>query len=291
MLTEKEILSNLDDTYKFGDYFQFIQLGHPYSCLIDSRLNVFWGDDDRWAIAAERLGYNERAGEIELEIYYYGNCLINLEEYNNQQINYYTLRNIDSDSFFKTTDGPDLLPDAKYWLLKSEKINLSADVSTYAVNGIKLKEYEPGQIGVEEAARLAVVSQGDLFRASDDELNKSLPAGLKKVLVLDEWHHKDFLEVNHPVISDEYLKYAYEYNKELNGSVADMDFETFANLLRQQEKRTANSNKRNRNKKRPGSYETWKQIAKVIITRDTSFYQPTLPANTHWKNWPDSGSL
>ncbi|MCQ6958982.1 DUF7003 family protein [Mucilaginibacter aquariorum] len=291
MLTEKQILSNLDDTYKFGDYFQFIQLGHPYSCLIDSRLNVFRGDDDRWAIAAERLGYNERASEIELEIYYYGNCLVNLEEYNNQQTNYYTLRNIDSDSFFKTTDGPDLLPDAKYWLLKSEKVNLSVDVSTYAVNGIKLKEYEPGQIGVEDAARLAVISQGDLFRASDDELNKSLPTGLKKILVLNEWHHKDFLEVNHPVISDEHLKYTYEYNKELNGSVADVDFETFAKLLRQQEQRTANSNKRNRNKKRPGSYETWKQIAKVIITGNTSFYEPTLPANTHWKNWPDSGSL
>lgn len=291
MLTEKEILSNLDDTYKFGDYFQFIQLGHPYSCLIDSRLNVFRGDDDRWAIAAERLGYNERAGEIELEIYYSGNCLVNLEEYNNQQTNYYILRNIDSDSFFKTTDGPDLLPDAKYWLLKNERVNLSVDVSTYAVNGIKLNEYEPGQIGVEEAARLAVISQGDLFRASDDELNKSLPADLQKILVLDEWHHKDFLELNHPVISDEHLKYTYEYNKELNGSVADMDFETFANLVRQQGQRTANSNKRNRNKKRPGSYETWKQIAKVIITRDTSFYEPTLPANTHWKNWLDSGSL
>lgn len=80
MLTEKEILSTLDNTYKLGDYFQFIKLGHLYSCLIDSRLNVFKGDDERWAIAIERLGYNERSAAIELEIYYYGNCLVNLEE-------------------------------------------------------------------------------------------------------------------------------------------------------------------------------------------------------------------
>ncbi|MES2061048.1 MAG: hypothetical protein V4456_03955 [Bacteroidota bacterium] len=290
-LTEKEILSNLNDTYKFGDYFQFVQLGHPYSCLIDSRVNVFRDDDGRWAIAVERSGYNERAGEIELEIYYYGNCLVNLEEYNNQQTNYYTLHNIDADSFFETTDGPNLLPDTKYWLLKGEKVNLSMDVKKYAINGIKLTEYEPGQIRVEEAARLAIISQSELFRATDDELYKSIPTDVKKILVLNEWYHKDFLEISHDPISDEHLKYTYEYNKELNGGVAHVDFETFEKLVRQQEQRIANSNKRNRNKKRPGAYETWQQIAKVITTGDTLLYRPTLKANTHWENWPDSGSL
>jgi hypothetical protein len=291
MLTEKEILSNLDDTYRFGDYFQFIQLGHPYSYLIDSRLNIFKGDNDKWAIAAERLGYSDRAAAIELEIYYYGDCLVNLEEYNNQKSNYYNLRNIDSDTFFKTTDGFNLLPEAKYWLLRGEKINLSTDVATYAANGIKLKEYEPGKVSIEEAARLAVISQSELFRATDEELYKSIPADLKKILVLDEWHHKDFLELSYPQTSDEHIKYTYEYNKELNGGVADIDFETFARLLKEQEQRMANSNKRNRNKKRPGAYETWKQIANVIITGDISFYKPTLPANTHWTKWPNSGNL
>ncbi|MBD1384186.1 hypothetical protein IDJ75_02760 [Mucilaginibacter rigui] len=291
MLTEKEILSNLDNTYKLGDYFQFVQLGYPYSCLIDSRLNVFRGDDERWAIAIERLGYNERSAAIELEIYYYGNCLVNLEEYNNQKSNYYTLRNIDPDSFFETTDGPELLPDAKYWLLKEKKVSLSANVKDYKTNGIKLLEYEPGQIRVEEAARLAVISQSEVFRAADDELFKSIPVDLKKILVLNEWHHKDFLEISHTPISDEHLKYTYEYNKDINGGVAHVDFETFEKLLREQEQRMANTNKRNRNKKRPGAYETWKQIAKVIITGDKSFYQPTLKANSHWKNWLDSGVL
>ena len=62
-MTEQQILSKLDD-YKLGDYCQFIDLGHVYSYLIDTRLNIFRSDNDKWAIAAERLGYNPRADGI-----------------------------------------------------------------------------------------------------------------------------------------------------------------------------------------------------------------------------------
>ena len=291
MLTEKDILSSLDTTYSLGDYYQFIQLGHVYSYLIDSRLNVFKGSDDRWAIAAERLGYSDRAGEIELEISYYGNCLSNLDEYNNQLTNYYQIRKIDPDSFFVTTDGFYLFPNAKYWLVGGKRIDLSIDNSIYKANGIKIKEYEPGQIAVEEAARLVVIENSSQFRATDNELYKSIPADLKKILVLNEWHHKDFLEIKYPETSDEHLKYVYEFNRNLKDGPYPIDFATFEVLFRQQEKRNKANNKRNRNKKRPGSYETWQQLAKVIVTGDASFYQPTLKPNSHWKNWPASGSL
>ena len=43
MITEDQILAKLDD-YKLGHYCQFIDLGHVYSYLIDSRLNIFKGD-------------------------------------------------------------------------------------------------------------------------------------------------------------------------------------------------------------------------------------------------------
>lgn len=70
-MTEEEILNTLDHSND-GYYCSFVELRHVYSYLIDSRLNVFRGDKDRWAIAVERLGYNPRAGTILLEIYYYG---------------------------------------------------------------------------------------------------------------------------------------------------------------------------------------------------------------------------
>ncbi|HUZ59451.1 MAG TPA: hypothetical protein VMU83_11785 [Hanamia sp.] len=70
-----------------------------------------------------------------------------------------------------------------------------------------------------------------------------------------------------------------------------MSEEAFAAMFRQQEARTEEWNQSQWQDNRPSSYETWQLIAKVIVTGDTSFYKPTFEANTHWKNWLDSGSL
>ena len=42
---------------------------------------------------------------------------------------------------------------------------------------------------------------------------------------------------------------------------------------------------------RPRNSETFKQLAQVLVTGDVRFYEPTAPANTHWKNWPNGGTL
>lgn len=78
MITEEQILAKLDN-YKLGYYCQFINLGNPYSYLIDSRLNIFKGENDEWAIVAERLGFTSPADAVTLDIYFFGNCLTNLE--------------------------------------------------------------------------------------------------------------------------------------------------------------------------------------------------------------------
>ncbi len=39
------------------------------------------------------------------------------------------------------------------------------------------------------------------------------------------------------------------------------------------------------------SYETYPMLARVLVARDPSLYRPSLPANTHWSNWPDAGGL
>jgi len=289
MLTEEQILSKLDN-YKLAYYCQFIDLGHPYSFLIDSRLNIFRGDNEKWGIAAERLGYNPRAGGIMLDICYYGNCLINLEHYNGQDINYYTVSPIDWDSFIDVIDGETLKPNAEYWIVRGEKVKLSHDKQNYNRAGIELIEDEPNTVRVEEAARLAIIENRKVFRATDNELHKSLPSDLKKILVIDEWYHKDFNEIIQPLISDEHLKQTFDMNKLLKEQLG-MNEEAFATMFRQQEARTEEWNQSQWQDNRPSSYETWQLIAKAIVTGDTSFYKPTFEANTHWKNWPDSGSL
>jgi len=292
MLTEKEILDNLDNSNKQGYYCSFIDLGHVYSYLIDCRLSIFRSDDGkRWAVAAERLGYNPRAGSILLDINYFGNCLINLEHYNGQDTNSYSVTPVDWDSFNETIDREVLKPDAEFWIVRGEKVPISHDKQDYINADIELNEYEPNRISAEEVGRLAVTINRDLFRATDEELYKSIPFDLKKILVLDEWYHRDYVEIAQPGISDEHLRYTYEFNKNLAGGQEYMDYESFAALFRQGEQRTDEYNQQQWQDNRPSSYETWQQLAKVIATGDTSHYKPTLEPTTHWKFYPDSGSL
>ncbi len=290
MITEDQILAKLDN-YKSCDYCQFIDLGHGYSYLIDSRLNIFRSENDKWAIAAERLGYNPRSGGITLDIYYFGNCLINLEKYNGQDINYYTVLPISWNNFNETTEGEILNPDAKFWDIRGKQIELSHNKEDYVNAGIELKEYEHGTISLEEAGRLLITKHQDLLRSTDEELYKSIPETLEKILVIDEWYHRDFNEITQSETSDEQLKAIYNFNKNLIEREYPLDYESFISMFRQQEQSNSNYNQNQYQDNRPGSYETWKLIAKVIATGDTSMYTPALEPNTHWKNWPGSGSM
>lgn len=290
MITTNQILAKLDN-YKSGCYCQFINLGNVYSYLIDSRLTLFKGDNDNWAIAAERLGYDPRGGTIILDIYYFGNCLTNLEHYNGQRINYYTVHPIEENDFNNTVDGEVLKPDAKVWNIRGEQIELTHNKTEYRNAGIELKEHEPGKISLEEVGRLLITKHSDLFRATDEELYKSIPKDLKKIVVVDEWYHRDINEIIQPAMSDEQLRTTYAFNKNLVGDEYPLDYETFASMVRQQEKSTNEYNQNQYQGNRPSSYETWQLIAKVIATGDTTLYKPTLKPNTHWTNWLNSGRM
>lgn len=290
MITEDQILAKLDD-YKLGDYCQFIDLGHVYSYLIDSRLNIFKGDSDNWAIASERLGFNPRGGGIMLDICFFGNCLTNLEHYNGQDTNYYTVYPIEWSDFTDTVYGEVLKPDATFWNIRGNQIELTHDKQEYTNAGIELKESKPGEISLEEVGRLLITKHRNLFRATDEELYKSIPKELKKIFVIDEWYHRDFNEIIQPKMSDEQLRTTYEFNRNLVTGEYPLDYETFASLYRQQEKSPGEYNQNQYQDSRPSSYETWQLIAKVIATGDKTLYRPTLKPNTHWTNWLESGSL
>ena len=42
---------------------------------------------------------------------------------------------------------------------------------------------------------------------------------------------------------------------------------------------------------RPSANETFQQLAAVLSTGDASLYQPVQPFNTHWRHWPEGGTL
>jgi hypothetical protein len=41
----------------------------------------------------------------------------------------------------------------------------------------------------------------------------------------------------------------------------------------------------------PSATETFRQLADVLATGDTSLYRRSRPPNTDWRNWPDAGTL
>jgi hypothetical protein len=45
------------------------------------------------------------------------------------------------------------------------------------------------------------------------------------------------------------------------------------------------------NEDRPSGSETFRQLAQVLVTGNVSLYQPSRPPNTHWRNWPEGGTL
>jgi hypothetical protein len=289
-MTEEEIYDKLDNSND-GYYCSFVELGHVYSYLIDTRLNVFTSNKNQWAIAVERLGYNPRANAIILEISYYGNCLTNLEYCNERPTNYNSIYPIDTDNFDEIVESEAIKPEAKFWLVRGQQVALSHDKTDYLNVGIKLKEYERNEISVEEAARLVIITHRDLFRATDKELYKSIPTDLNKILVIDEWYHKDFNIQVSPSMTDEELSNVYEFNKSLGSHLEDFSLDDFITQLRKQEILLDVSSRKMWKTNRPSSYETWQQIAKVIITNDTTKYNPSKKPNTHWKYWKNSGSM
>jgi hypothetical protein len=42
---------------------------------------------------------------------------------------------------------------------------------------------------------------------------------------------------------------------------------------------------------RPSGSETFVQLARVLETGAVSLYQPTAAPNTHWRHWPEGGTL
>ena len=236
----------------------------------------------------ELWGYNPRQDNIVLEIYIYGNCLVNREYYNGGIVNIYEIFPVEN--FESTVDGESIKADTKKWIVRRKEVLLSHNKKDYKTAGIELKEYEPGEIRVEEAARLVIIKNSNLFRATDAELYKCIPSNLKKILVLNEWYQKDFYDLKADSLSEESMRTTYEDLRKLRPD-SFMKYEEFRQINMEQMKRDQDENRKQWKENRPSSYETWQQIAKVIVTGNKSYYHPTLKPNSHWKNWPESGGM
>ena len=103
-----------------------------------------------------------------------------------------------------------------------------------------------------------------LFRATTEELCTCIPKDLKKILVLDEWHHREFYQFPEFLLDSlpvsKQMRAAYIANpatKEKTG----LDIESYSNLFANQAENNKQHNQREWRENRPGAYETWQMLA------------------------------
>jgi hypothetical protein len=232
-ITEKEILDQLDQCT--AD-FVFPMLDNGYIYPITQRLNCY-GDEHRWAIVIEAVGYSVRGGDhngMSNCLHVYGNCLDREPGV------------INEDFLHMTDDGPDgpTFDDEYGWYVPQEGgtvtlrgavVQFDLSESAREAKGITMVE---DRLSATDLFRSLLPEHREQFLATEDELRQRIPKDLPLLLKLDDWYHPD-------VVSGE----------------------------------------------KPSENETFQLLAQVLSSRDPSQYVPTKQPNTHWKNWPDGGTL
>lgn len=217
MDTAEEILAQLDEAAR---NYGFADPEHAYYYGIDGRMHLY-RDESRWALLIELVGYNPRNVNVIDVVHTYGNCLTR------GRIGY------EDEDFLDRIDNMDEIDD------EDNPECLSTDGGPIEIRGQRITVDAAAGDALEDVFRLLTPDHRELLLAEEAELRRRIPADLPRVLVLDEWWHRD------PARYDEL----------------------------------------------PSQTETFQQLAVVLATGDLSAYQPSMAPNTHWSNWPESGSL
>lgn len=194
--TKEEILEALDDiaTYNF-----FLDLEHGYFFTAGSRINLF-ADDNRWAIVFEKSGFGNRSGYAEIELNYFGNCLINLDKAGLDNIytcnsKYLTL--ISGEDFEKIEDGFELVSkEAEFITVRDSELKIEQNHLKYKAKGIEIQSHDNPDKLIDFVALVRYMDEEnpELFRATDSELRTSIPIDLPFLFKIDKWHHKSCTE-------------------------------------------------------------------------------------------------
>ena len=252
--TQKDILDYLEETNQETYHF-FIDLEHPYFHTAGSRLTLY-ADEKRWAIVFEKSGYSNTGLRGEIELFYFGNCLTNLQSEgsadgftsNLQNIMLINTSTIENDMGFVSKK-------IKQVKVRDTLLDIEQDKLVYEKKGITDPAYENAEnlIDLPSLIRYLDEEHPTIFRATEKELRMCLPADLPKLMQIGEWHHKAFTK-------DKDMTSPTEFHYEVMGN-------------------------------KPSDYETYKIIADILVSRDTTKWRPTLKPNNNWRNWPKAGYM
>ncbi|MES1215589.1 MAG: hypothetical protein ABUT20_08730 [Bacteroidota bacterium] len=254
--TQKDILDYLEN-YDHETYHFFIDFEHPYFYTAGSRITLF-ADKDRWAIVFEKSGYSTGNDSGEIEFEYFGNCLVNLGSGIEGDL---STSNMKVEIIIKYDD----LRETEEDYLKINKntptikvrntiLPIEHDIRKYEALKIKPEYIDAdNQIDTPSLIRYLNEQNPQLFRATDNELRQCLPADLPKLMQIDKWNHQPYFKHRIKNSPD-------TYTIETKGT-------------------------------KPSDNETYKLIADILVTKDTTKWKPTLIPNNDWRNWPNAGHM
>ncbi|GAA1640778.1 hypothetical protein GCM10009679_52380 [Saccharothrix algeriensis] len=168
MTTTDEVLTQLDAAARA---FHFADPDHGYLHAIDARLHAY-RDEQRWAMVIEMVGYHSRAGNVIDVLHCFGNCL--------------------------TGGAPGY--GAGDFLERIENMHALEHVGQPGGRGGMVPVVVRGETLLARAEagdqlwdvlRRLVPEYRDLLLADEQELRHRLPEDLPRVLVLQEWWHRD----------------------------------------------------------------------------------------------------
>jgi len=194
--TKEEILQALDNT---TTYNFFLDLEHGYFHTAGSRINLY-ADENRWAIVFEKNGFGNRSGRAEIELNYFGNCLMNLSKTGLDGIytsnaKYLTL--ITGEEFEKIEGDFELVSkDATVVTVRDKELSIEQDIDKYKARGIEIQDFDnpDNLIDYQSLVRYLSEENSDVLRATDEELRTSIPTDLPFLMKIDKWHHKSYSE-------------------------------------------------------------------------------------------------
>lgn len=253
-ISEKEILNQLDHIFinmgeilDNGDYYDnfFLDLEDTRLTIASSKIHLL-ADSSNWAVVFETAGYSADGGFPEINLIYIGNS-INYEL--RKQFNRYEYSNL----FVIYLVSPEEM--------EATRNNNASEIEDNELLGkhvtsVKIRDSVIDIKNDYQEFEKYGIKVSDIYNPNKligyDNLMRYLSETQPNVISASESDIKEHLMFDIPqLMSIDKFHYISYYEKDCL----------------------------------PSKQELYQMIAKVLATRDTSCWKPTLPSNNHWSNW------
>ena len=216
--TEDDILNQLDLAFKgipneyypignAGDikYNFILDLEHGYCETASSKIHLY-ADTNRWAIICEKAGYQNRGGDAEIELYYFGNC-INYPIAKYPERNYITNVNriilISGEEYERISDKDEesfelVSPLIDEVNIRDKKVKIEHNLAKYKDLGIIPKTYDNPKslIGFGDLVRYLNDTDPSTIYATENEIKEHIPVDLSKIMEITDFHFESVYNKN-----------------------------------------------------------------------------------------------